>query len=196
MNKLFVDMDDCLTQSSKAYCQCYNDLFQNNPNFIPADYTKNNDWNFSEVAPLMKDNTELIFSHPLFFDNLEFFPNALEVLQELQKKYEIYIVTIGTLKNLELKAKFIHKKLPFIKNVILLSNEGCQMNKSIVDMSNHDNDEFNIFLDDNEGNLYSQQNTSNLVRYAYGIKKPWNSQWINQGGRHLKDWNEVRNALL
>lgn len=194
-SKLFIDFDDTLVQSSKAYCLTYNDLFINNPNFVTADYTKNNDWNFAEVCPLMKNNTEVLFSHPLFFDNLEFFPNAIEVLHKLQKKYEIYIVTIGTLKNLELKAKFIHKKLPFIKNIILLSNEGCKMDKSIVNMQGT-NDINNIFIDDNENNIFSQDKTPNLMKYCFGNEKPWNSKWKSMGGKWLNDWNEVGKELL
>ena len=95
-NKLYLDVDDTLTMSSKCYCDTYNFLYKHNPLFKPADYTKNNDWNFAIECPLAKDKTEMIFGSTYFFDLLEPFPNAKEVLLQLKEKYQIIFVSVGT----------------------------------------------------------------------------------------------------
>lgn len=111
-------------------------------------------------------------------------PNAKEVIEELVNKYEIYIVTIGTINNLVFKARWIERNLPFIKNLILIRNDGVQMNKSIINMQD------GIFIDDVETNLKS---TNASVKYCFGKIYEWNKEW---NGNRLLNWNEIKNTLL
>lgn len=195
-NKLFLDVDDTLTMSSKTYCSVYNFLYKYNPLFKPADYTKNTDWNFAKECPLAKDKTEAIFGSTYFFDFLELFPNAINVLKKLKENYQIIIVSIGTHDNISLKTSYLADNLPFIDDFIGIVNSGCIMDKSIINMASKDENSKNIFLDDNEGNLFSQQGTEGLIRYCYGIVKPWNNTWYRMNGRWLKDWSKVEKELL
>lgn len=194
--KLFLDVDDTLIQSSKAYCDTYNLLYHSNSLFKTADYTKNFDWNFEKTCPLAKDSTEAIFGSQFFFDLVEIMPNAINILKKLKDKYQIILCSIGTFDNISLKTAYISDNLPFIDDFIGIVNSSCMMNKSIVNMKSNYNDENNIFIDDNEDNLLSQQGTSGLIRYCYGNTKPWNSKWLDMKGRWLMDWKEIEKVLL
>jgi 5'(3')-deoxyribonucleotidase len=79
-----------------------------------------------------KYTVEDLYGMKEFFDNLELFPYAYEITKELAKRYELYIVSIGSLSNLQYKAEYIKHKLPFINNVVLIYNRECKMNKAIV----------------------------------------------------------------
>lgn len=194
--KLFVDFDSTICDSIEAYYSAYRLEYGFRQDFKEVDYTTCQRWDLFDIAPLV-ENPQDIFSSRQFFLNLNFFPNAKEVLYELSKVYDITIVSIGTFSNISYKARFIKDFLPFIHNTILIANQGCKMDKSMIRMQSDNNDLPNIFIDDNGDCLQSQALTSNLRRYCFGVKKPWNSEnWIDKGGRWLKDWNEVREELL
>jgi 5'(3')-deoxyribonucleotidase len=121
-----------------------------------------------------------------FFDNLEFFPYAYEITKELVNRYELYLVSIGTMSNLQYKAEFIKHRLPFIENVVLIHNKGSKMCKGIVNTP-----EDSIFIDDVTSNLDSVSSRKKII---YGAEKPWNTQG-NQYKR-LYDWIDVANEFL
>lgn len=192
---LFLDCDDCVIQSTKAYCEVYNFLFKNHPLFVSADYTQNYDWNFAKVAPLAKDKTEAIFGSTYFFDLVKPFPNAVEVIQKLKEHYKIIMVSIGTHDNISLKSSWLADNFPMIDDFIGIVNKGVHMDKSIINMKPKNNEINNLFIDDNENNLFSQSEP-NLIRYCYGVKKPWNEQWYKMNGRWLKDWLDIEERLI
>lgn len=121
-----------------------------------------------------------------FFDNLELFPLAYEVTKELSKKYELYLVSIGTMSNLQYKSEYIRHKLPFIDNVVLIYNKECNTNKAIVNCP-----EDSIFMDDVLSNLLS---VNSRYKYIYGDEKPWNAQESNC--RRLYNFHEVALEFL
>lgn len=191
MKKLFVDFDNTIINATKSFCTVYNFYYQNSPNYKPADWTKCNKWDLSDVCDLSKpcskkfNNAEEIFSHPRFFVSAEFFDNTYEVLEELSEKYQIIICTIGTPTNISYKTIWIETMLPFITDVIYIQNQGCKMNKSIVNMGSN-----SIFIDDVSSNLFSSN--ANL-KICYGKCYEWNLDWQ---GLRAKDWLSVKNMLL
>lgn len=183
--KLFLDFDSTITDSVKTFCDTYNILYNLHPDFIPADHTKNQHWNFKEVCPLEK-NPLKIFSHPLFFNKLEFMPDAEEIIKKLCEKYQVIICSLGCFDNISLKAQWIKNNLPYIKDAILLTNQGIKMDKGIVNMGY----EGSIFIDDVESNLRS----SNCPRpILFGKRFSWNSDWT---GEWCEGWIEVGDRLL
>jgi len=112
-------------------------------------------------------------------------PDAYEVLQELNEKYKIIIASIGTYSNIFRKSLFIKEKLPFIKNSVLLVNDGVQMTKEIVKMGKGA-----IFIDDVKSNLDSSDAT---LKMCFGGVKAWNEQWE---GLRISNWQSVRNYLI
>ncbi|MCE5220036.1 MAG: hypothetical protein LLF98_01910 [Clostridium sp.] len=183
--KLFLDFDSVIVDSVTAYTDTYNELYINKKGFIPADPELNKHWDFNEICPLEK-NPLNIFSHPLFFKFVEFMPNAENVIQKLNNKYQIIICSLGCYINIARKAKWIKDNMPYIKDAILLTNQGIKMDKGIVNM----NYPGSIFIDDVKSNLDSSNAERKIL---FGSRFDWNSEWTGEWGR---DWSEVGERLL
>lgn len=181
--KLILDFDGTIVDSVKAFCSEYNIRYTERPGFKPANPNNVVKWNLLDECPVCPDIHE-IFDSNEFFNRLEFMDGALEVIKELNEKYEIIICSIGTLKNISEKASWIEKNLPFIKNTILINNEGVKMDKSIINM------EGAYFIDDVSSNLYS---SNALVKICFGKLAEWNENWTSI---RKYNWNEVKEYLL
>ena len=185
--KLFIDMDATIVHSHKQYCKVYNILYRDHSDFKPADYTKIKYYNMTCQCPLEK-NPLNIFEHELFFADLEFINhNTYEVLKELNEEYQLIIATIGNHLNLAHKSLWIERNLPFIKDYVLLNNDGCKMNKSLINM------EGAIFIDDIVSNLDSSNARHKVL---FGKKFDWNREWTIFDGYWCSDWSEVKRLLL
>ena len=183
---MFIDMDSTITNSVKSFCDTYNKIYQYYPDFKLADPNKLQRYDLKDICPLVCNPLD-IFDHDLFFKHLEFInDNTYEVLEKLNRKYQLIIVTIGTPINLSKKSIWLSERLPFIKDYILLFDDGCKMDKSIVEMSGVGN----IFMDDVDSNLISS-NCENKV--LFGKRFEWNIGW--DGGWCL-DWSEVEERYL
>jgi 5'(3')-deoxyribonucleotidase len=147
--KLFLDFDDTIAHSSKAICDTYNQIYSSHPNFAPANWWENTEWNFTTICPLIERPSDL-FSDERFFDNLDFMnDNTKEVIENLCNKYEVIIASIGTPENIAYKSLWLKTFLPCIKEYHFLCNNHCKMDKSAIDMSGA------IFIDDVLSNLRS-----------------------------------------
>lgn len=185
-NKLFIDFDNTVCESTKQFCRVYNTLYANHPEFKPADYTKVLEYNFKDVCPLIENPLD-IFEHPLFFSSLEFYnDNTYEVLEKLNKKYQLIIATIGSPKNLALKCNWLENNLPFIKDYVLVFNEGCHMNKNVINMKD------SIFIDDIPSNLLSVNAREKIL---FGKIYPWNADGLKYF-KHCLTWSDVEKRLL
>ena len=184
IQKLFIDFDNTIINTNKAFCEVYNLLYHFHPEFKKADYTKIINYNFSCQCPLVNNPLEL-FEEELFFDVCEFInDNTYEVLKELNQKYKIIIVSIGTPENISHKAIWLKENLPFVEDYILIKNSNCTMDKSIVNM------EGGIIIDDMPSNL---QTSNAETKILFGKIYPWNTGWK---GEHCRDWSEVGRRLL
>ena len=183
---LFVDMDGVILNSIEAFCETYTYMYQNEKGYIKPNPNNVNTWNFTNECTLIKNNEDVeeIFSDKHFFTVVKPMTNAIESLYKLSDKYNIIICTVGILLNLGYKTKWINSNLPFIKNSILINNEGCKMDKSIINMSG------GIFIDDVKSNLDSS-NAS--YKCCFGKIYKWNENW--QGNRCFT-WFEVEDMLL
>lgn len=178
--KLFIDFDCTIVDAIKAYCNVYNIIFKDHPDFKPADHTKVYQWDFGSECELAKYRVDELFASPLFFENLEFMPNAYKVIEELSKKYEIYICTLGTLKNLALKAQWLEKNLPIVKNHILLHVDSGVQAKDVINM------EDSIIIDDTASVLRS---VNADLKICFGKEYEWNKDW--NGRLRCENWLEV-----
>jgi 5'(3')-deoxyribonucleotidase len=169
--KMFIDYDDTIVNTKKAFCEVYNDLYRLEPYFVPADWTKNREWNFTDTCPLVKDRGEVehIFCNPLFFHYLGFYDLFTKsVLKQLAENYDLYICTIGWLENIAMKAIWMKEHLPFVNKHIFINNSISHMDKSDINMANC------IFIDDNMQNLLS---SSASVKICFGKVFEWNKEW-------------------
>lgn len=188
--KFFIDFDDTLVNSSKRFYELYRQIYEYDPYFKSAKYEDNLEWNYSTICPLLalynEYTVEDLFGMKEFFDGLELFQNAYEVTKELTKRYELYVVTIGSINNIIYKLEYIRNTLPFIENIIPIYNKNCTMNKSIINCP-----EDSIFLDDVTTNLDS---VNSRHKFIYGVPKPWNTEG-NQYNR-LCNYVDVANKFL
>lgn len=182
--KFFVDFDGTIVASTKAFTNTYNILYQDHPDFKPANYKNVSQYNFKCQCPLVENPLD-IFEHELFFRDLEFInDNTFEVLEKLSNKYQLILATIGTPLNLAYKSLWLENKLPFIKDYILLRNNGCKMNKSVVNMDS------SIFVDDIPSNLESSNADAKIL---FGKLYPWNSDWKDE---HCLNWSVIEERFL
>jgi len=182
--QFFIDFDGTIVNSIKAFCDTYNLIYREHENFIPADWEKVNVYNMKDQCSLIKDVNE-IFTNPYFFWTLQFInENTYTVLKKLNKKYNVIICSIGVAKNIAFKANWLERKLPFIKEYILISNNGCKMNKSIINMKN------SIFGDDIISNLKS---SNAKEKFLFGQIYPWNEGWQ---GEHCLTWTNIEEKYL
>ena len=185
--QLFIDFDLTIADSIQAFCDTYNFLYSAHPNFVPANPHLICSYDFKYVCPLLQDEKDKykIWGHKLFFYYLKLMDgDTYNILQKLNKKYQLIVVSIGNPKNISLKAKWLEANLPFIKDYVLITNEGCKMNKSVVNM------EGAIFLDDIPSNLES---TNAKRKILFGRIYPWNEGWQ---GEHCLTWKDFENKLL
>jgi 5'(3')-deoxyribonucleotidase len=181
--KLFIDFDETITGSVKAYCDAYNEIYQNHSEFKPADWTKSVAWDIRDVCPLVSDVNQ-IFGSKEFFYYCDFYDEfTCDALKKLNEHYEIVIVSIGIPENISLKSMWIKKNLPFIKETVLLCNNACRMSKEIVNMKN------GILIDDVKSNLDSS-NAKHKI--CFGEKKEWNQFWE---GRRYYSWKTLFTGL-
>jgi len=187
--KLFTDFDNTLVNSTKSFCTSYNFIYEYHKGFTPANWELVNHFDFSDQCPILKSKSDVleIFENPLFFNCLELINrDTYEVVRELNEKYQIIIASIGTPINLSLKALYLKETLPFIKDYILLYNDGIKMNKEIIQMDYPDS----IFIDDVTTNLDSS-NAQNL--FIFGKEYPWSK---TNDYHRLWDWTDVAKKLL
>lgn len=187
--KLFLDMDGTLTSSCKAFCEAYNIIYKYHKCFTYANWELVREWNMQDQCTCLKSHSDVleIFESPVFFKMLKFINhNTYEVAKEISKKYQVIIASIGTPKNLSLKSLYLKDNLPFIQDYILLCNNGCKMNKEIIQMNYPDS----IFIDDVTTNLDSS-NAQN--KFIFGLEYPWSE---TKNYSRLLDWTEVANKLL
>jgi len=180
--KLFLDFDGTLCNSTKAYCETYELLFSNKKGYRKPDWTKVKQYDLRDECPLVK-STHAMFSEYYFWELLDFMPNAFDQLNILKDYYDIIICSIGTLENLSKKAKWIQDKLPFIEDVILIKNTNNTMDKSIVNMTS------GILVDDVASNLESS-NAEIKICFDNGFN--WNADY-----KYYKtyDWIELCDFL-
>lgn len=184
MKNLFLDFDETIVATIKAYYNTYCQLYQNNLNFKPAIWENCKEWDLKDICPLVL-NIDEIFGNELFFKNLEFINlNTLEILSKINEKYNIIICSIGIPKNIAYKTLWLEKNIPFINKHIMIVNSYCKMDKSIVDMKN------GIQIDDVETNLLSSNANFKII---FGKKLPWNENW---NGIRCYNWTNLENILL
>lgn len=182
--KLYIDFDNTLVNSSEAICELYNRYYNHFSNFTPARWWEVNKYNFTDECPLMTSSElDELFDSEEFFNVVEFMPHASITTLELSFKYDIYIVTMGTPKNLELKQKWINKHMGYIRGFIGIDDSQF-VDKSCVDLSD------GIHIDDVSKMLW----TSNARRrICFGDVCEWNKDWVRE---RCYNWVEVYRELM
>lgn len=143
----------------------------------------------------------MYFNTPRFFDNLKFMNQADTFIWLLSYQFDFIIVSHGNYPNLQLKKKWIDRKLKLFINDTKMLNQGVvdfigvdfhdHDDKSHVDMSD------GIFVEDTYDNLV----TSNAkYKIVFGEQYPWNANNENECSSGVytrcKNWMELYQEIL
>lgn len=199
--KLYLDFDGVISNSIEAITTLYNDDFQAYPDFHPIMPEDIHTWNFEECKCANSDTFNMYFNTPRFFDNLKFMDRADTFIWLLSYQFDFIIVSHGNYPNLQLKKKWIDRKLKLFINDTKMLNQGVvdfigvdfhdHDDKSHVDMSD------GIFVEDTYDNLV----TSNAkYKIIFGEQYPWNAnneiECSSGSYTRCKNWMELYQEIL
>lgn len=192
---LYIDFDSTLVMSDKAFARIYNETYNDDPDFVKAEWKKSWDWSYSRMCPLIHkyaDNPQDIlrqyYSSKEFFDYLEFFPDAKDTVNSLTAKYNVIICTSAVPKNAARKVLWIEEHLPEVDEIIILINKGSNgYGKARVAMMEEDA----IFIDDHPANLYSTKASKKYLYKSHDTE--YSRDW---DGPTFTNWKEVEAELL
>jgi len=192
---LLIDFDGNIFNSPKSVCDVYNLLYKNNKDFIPADHSKLKKYDMSDLCPLCDDILSL-FETKLFFEFLEPFPNAIEVIKKLTEILDITIVSIGTPENIKLKIDSVYqwfgKSVKFVP--IISFDRKCKMEKGTI------NSNYALTLDDSisclnsyyDSNVLGHGGIATCHNIIFGEEHEWNSEIDNiHKFNRCRNWTEV-----
>jgi len=182
MKRLMIDMDNCITD---AY------FMEHINKFLGTNYKLEEQEDFylqNLTGDRMNEFWEYM-NHNNFYDDSPLIDGCFEVLEELNKKYELYIVTSYLYDskpdisgdNLKNKYNYLKNKLPFIspKQYIFISD------KNLI--------HFDIGLDDRIDNLNNCD--KKLLMNAWHNKKIDNNLLNEKGIVRVFGWNDILKEL-
>jgi 5'-nucleotidase len=174
MKRLIVDMDDVLADTSQPILDVFNNI--NNTSYDKEFFRDKIFYDF--VSQEHFKPTRPYIERKGFFADLQVMSDAVEVMKELQKKYEIFVVSAATEfpNSLEEKYHWLGRHFPFInwRNFVLCGD------KSIV---NGD-----IMIDDHEKNLKTFDGECLLFDAVHN--------WHLEGYTRVQNWDEVKLHLI
>ncbi|MBN2794122.1 MAG: HAD hydrolase-like protein [Clostridia bacterium] len=192
---LYLDFDSTIVNSDKAICRIYNETYKDDPEFVKAEWRKHRNWSYKYVCPLIhkyNDNPVHViqeyYGSEIFFEYLEFYEGAKEVISELKEHYKLIICTSAFPKNASRKVLWIEEHLPEVDEIIILIDKsGYGYGKERVAMM----EDHSIFIDDHPKNLKS---TKASKKYLFKFKETdYNGDW---SGEIVDSWQKIKEVLL
>lgn len=178
---LFIDIDGTLINTIQTICDLYNEDYKYYKNFKPVEWWKVDSWGFNELTLASRDNINLYFNQPRFFQNIQYMPWSQLVMNELMEHYNVKIVSMGDYPNLKMKQQWVANN--FNCEFIGVDFKDCS-DKSLIDMAN------GVLIDDSINML----NTCNAnIKICFGDIYSWNKDWK---GQRLTNWMDIRNYFL
>ena len=186
---IFIDMDCTLYNTVKRITEIYDEDFQYYSDYKKIPWEEVTSWNFNELSAAPEKYIDHYFNQKRFFDKVEMYPYAKEVIDKLSDKYRIVFVSHGYSPNLRLKREYIKNNFPYADFIGVNLKE--HKDKSCVDMSG----DGNIFIDDIPENLYKSNAD---IKICYGIYD-WNSTFTNPDNQsqywRAFGWSAIENIL-
>lgn len=187
--KLFVDADDTILESSKAFIDIVNRQDNINP---PKTYEELRDWKYQSLFPYMT-NERIV----KIYDSEEFF-NIVKINQDFESFYlkhendfEWNVVTKGYKSNIEHKQRYFKKHLPKAKVV------GCRFDskeEQNFDKS-HINMDYGIQIDDRTDCLIGS-NANIKILFKNNRDFYWNrTDMSNEPLYIMNSWKEIIETL-
>ena len=133
MERLIVDMDEVMADPMGAMIEWYTDTYN-----LPVDYSKmiGSSWIHGFAPEHQAECRQRLFA-PGFFRHLPVMENCREVLQEINKKYELFIVSAAVEfpNSLKDKIDWLQDHFPFIswKQITLCGDKRLVHGDHIID---------------------------------------------------------------
>lgn len=178
----FIDMDCTVFNTVKCITELYDEDFKYYSDYKKIPWQEVVTWEFSELSAAPDKYIDYYFNQKRFFDKVEMYPNAKEVIDKLNNKYNIVFVSHGYSPNLRLKQEWVKEHFPYAE-FIGVNLKHCK-DKSIVDMKN------GIFIDDTPKNLESSNAD---IKICYGDYE-WNKDCKTY--IHANNWKVIEDLLL
>ena len=184
MKKLIVDMDDVLCE--KGFIKMVNE-------FLGTNY-KQKDANSYFINDLIPENKVKewveFFKERNVYDYVDLTKDVQEVMEKLNKKYELYIVTAFVFRDapelsgehLKNKFNYLYKNFPFIKP------------RQYIFINNKDLIEANIRIDDSVIKLAGKADIK-LLFSTYHNLEITEEELENKGIKRVNSWKEIGEIL-
>ena len=187
--RLFIDADDTILESSKAFIDIVNRQDNINP---PKTYEELQDWRYQSLFPYMTTKRVVeIYDSEEFFNIVKVNPDFESFYLKHENDFEWYIVTKGYKTNIEHKQKYFKKHLPKA-NVVgcrFGSKEEQDFDKSHIDM------DYGIQIDDRTDCLIGS-NANIKVLFKNNRDFYWNrTDMSNEPLYIMNSWKEIIETL-
>lgn len=181
--ELFLDFDNTMVKSNKSIVEILNKRY-----FKSKNYKNCYKYNYTDLFPNVNSNEiSSIYDSDEFFDILEITDGFIDMLNNIKNEYIISVVTIGTIKNLETKSKYIMTNdFKFIDKFYGINAK--EMDKTSVDMSN------GILIDDNSECL-RKSNAKIKILFRNGKDTEWNKVYPNEEIYIVDTIEEIKEVL-
>lgn len=187
--KLFIDADDTILESSKAFIDIVNRQDNINP---PKIYDELRDWKYRSLFPYMTNEKIIeIYDSEEFFDIVKINSDFKSFYLKHENDFEWNIVTKGNKTNIEHKQKYFKKYLPKAKVI------GCRFNsmeeqnfdKSHIDM------DYGIQIDDRTDCLVGS-NANIKILFKNNRDFYWNRTDMTSEPLYIMNsWKEIIETL-
>lgn len=193
--KLILDYDNTIVNTTKAFIEAHKLICGRRYMFdkeLEPKWELVKKYDFSDQ---IKDLTTLMkvatFNCQSFYDNLEYYDNAQEILEELSHKVDVHIVSMCSYDSAKRKGLKLEKELPKVKFQPIIFP---YTDKSFIDMRG------GVFIDDVAKNLEtSSADTKICFKYkgiTMDVNEHWKGQvltaWDNNTYKYLKELLEVK----
>jgi 5'-nucleotidase len=172
--RIAIDMDDVMAATANKIINLYNKKFQTN--------LKESDFEGKKFYDVISpENYQAIHEEVYkigFFRDIEVMPDAIEVVDRLHQKYEVFIVSAATEfpNSLKEKIDWLQEHFPFIswKNIVFCGD------KSIISAD--------IMIDDHEKNLSTFKGRTLMFDAVHNQ--------LNHEYERVKSWKKIEKLLL
>lgn len=177
---IFLDFDSTIVDSIKRFVELANKKYKTD-----KDENDLGAYGFSNLYPEINNGEvhEIFAEEEFYNEDICWMNEAEEIIKNISNKFDIFIVTSASGKNLEFKNKWISKHMPFVKKVYATGSN----NKSVIDMSG------GIQVDD----VYEcLEKTNARIKLLY--KNYNNFKWqrhSNEDVYNVNSWKEINEIL-
>lgn len=180
--KLILDADNTIWNTTKAFIEAHKLIcgkrYMFNKEQEPR-WELVKKYDFSDQIPNLTTTMKIAtFDSEAFYDNLEYYDNAQEILQELSHKVDIHIVSMSSYDSSKRKGLKLKEDLPRVKFQPILFP---YTDKSFIDMRG------GVFIDDVAKNLETSSADVKICFKYKGITMDANEDW---NGQVLTSWDE------